>query len=229
MSKRARPHKSGRKIQKLKAAKSAAVGHNVGTRTVAVERPMKPLEKRQIDTSYDVSSGLGVETAISPIKCISVCVPGANANNRLGRKILVKSIFVRGRVWATSGMTGAAFFRMIILQDREPNGALPTIANIMTDDEIVGLMNLNNGQRYKVLGEIDLGGEGMSLANRIGFLFQRYIKTNFVIHYKDGAGAGDATDILANGVYAVLYIGGGTMGAASCNLISNFRLRFLDQ
>jgi len=229
MSKRARPHKSGRKIQKLKAAKASAVAHSVGTRTVAVERPMKPLEKRNIDTAYDISSGLGVETAITPIKCISVCSPGANANNRLGRKILIKSIFVRGRVWATSGMTGAAFFRMMIIQDREPNGALPVIANIMQDDEIHGLMNLNNGQRYKVLAEINLGGEGMSLANRIGYVFERYVKTNIVAHYKDGAGAGDATDIQANGLYAVVYIGGGSMGAASCNMVSNFRVRFLDQ
>jgi len=229
MSKRARPHKSGRKIQKLKAHKASAVAHSVGTRTVAVERPMKPLEKRQIDTELNITSGLGVETAISPISCISICQPGANSNNRLGRKILIKSVFVRGRVWATSGMTGAAFFRLMIIQDREPNGALPTIANIMATDEIVGLMNLNNGQRYKVLAEINLDGEGLSLANRIGVCFERYVKTNIVAHYKDGAGAGDATDILANGLYAVTYIGGGSMGAASCNMISNFRVRFLDQ
>jgi len=235
MSKRARPHKSGRKSTKTKSHKSggssySGAGNVTATRTVAVERVMTKMEKKNIDTELNQNSGLGVETAISPIvSLVTPCVPGATAVNRLGRKILVKSLFIRGRIWATSGMTGAAFLRIIILQDREPNGALPTIANVMATDEIVGLMNLNNGQRYKVLGEIDLGGEGLSLANRIGATFQRYIKTNIVVSYKDGAGAGDATDVLANGIYAVTYIGGGSMGAASCNMIANVRVRFVDQ
>jgi len=218
----------------MKAAKAAFAGHNTGggggaTRTVAVERQLKPLEKRNIDTVLDVTGAVGGETAVSPIASLVNCIPGPLATNRLGRKILVKSVFVRGRVTVGTGMTGVAFFRMIIVQDREPNGSVPEIAKVMATDEIFGLMNLGNGQRYKVLAEINLGGIGLSTDSCEGMLFERYIKTNILISYVDGAGAGTAADILANGIYAITYLGGDSSAVGAVTLKGNARVRFIDQ
>lgn len=222
--KRARRDK-GSKRKSVKTYKSKRA---TATRTAAVERPMKYAEKKNIENNLD-ATGSTAETAIAPIACLVITTQGAGATNRLGRRILVKSIFVRGRVYCPSNMTGVGAMRIIIFQDKEPNGAVPTITQLLVTDHIVSLSNLGNSKRFKILAEIGTpNGCMMSSDTDEGFLFERYIKCNIPVVYNDVNTSGTALDVLTNGIYAAIYLGCGGVLSNPPLLSCRCRVRFVD-
>jgi len=87
---------------------------------------------------------------------------GAAFYQRIGTRTRGKSLEIRGKIAQTNTNTAAvnsSFARVIILYDRQANGALPTIADILTDYAYDGStesnafsgLNMNNRDRFLIL------------------------------------------------------------------------------
>lgn len=225
-----RGKKRSRKDSRLgrQTVKAYKPKRQAATRTAAVERPLKYAEKKNIDTSL-TATGTITENALSPVLCLVVTTQGAGAKDRIGRRILVKSIFIRARVYCQSNMTGCGAFRMMVVQDKEPNGALAAVTAILETDHVASMANLGNSNRFKVLAEIGTpDGCLMSNDSDEGFLIERYIKTNIVVSYTNSAAAGSALDVLTNSILLVTYLGTGSCVSNPPLMNGTARVRFVD-
>jgi len=90
-----------------------------------------------------------------------LCVPtrGDDMNQRNGRKIMLRSFYIKGSVesnWAANPSAATVQIpsqevTMIVFMDYQPNGALPTVADLLTTATSNAHLNLNNRDRFKVL------------------------------------------------------------------------------
>lgn len=111
------------------------------------------VEKKAIDTDATQQvNTTGAFTLINPI------VPGTDFMNRIGRKIRVKSVYLRGfisteaSIAPTTGInTSVQQARLIVFVDLQPNGATPATTDLLTVASTAGHLNLNNRDRFKIL------------------------------------------------------------------------------
>ena len=74
---------------------------------------------------------------------------GTTAITRLGRKILMKSVLVQGTLTNSSGQG-----RILIVYDRQANGAAPAATDVLTSNTIMAIQNLDNRDRFIILADI---------------------------------------------------------------------------
>lgn len=227
MPKRERKSKKG--SSKRKSIKAYSGKKQAATRVATVNRNLKYAEKKSKDTPFTMTGTLSpIETALVPTNCLCVISQGAGSDQRIGRRILVKSVYVRGRVFAPTTMTGAASFRMLVFQDKQPNGALAGATDLLIANEYLSPINLGNSKRFKILMDETLDGRTISVDTNEGINFERYVKTNIEIGYVNGAGAGTEADVLTNGIYCIVFFGGFGAGATAPVGKLWFRIRYVD-
>lgn len=224
--KRGRTAKDYAKVKR--AAKQVAVAQGA-TRPAAVQRMMKPSEKKNIDTDVATNvAGTLTELAMSPIVCINTCVAGAlAAGNRIGRNIVMKSVFIKGRIHSPPTMTGAGFLRYVIVYDRESNGGIPAVTDIFKENAIWTMQNLGNAYRFKVLAD-EKFQQPISPDDNEGILFERYIKCNLPVRYVDGAGVGTYADIVEGSLWMVTWCGGTSCATLAPYMWLRARVRYED-
>lgn len=80
---------------------------------------------------------------------------GSDYTDRVGRKIRLKSIYVRGLVSRNLTLGGGTLLpdvaRMLIVFDTQTNGATPSVTDILKEATATSQLNLNNRDRFKVL------------------------------------------------------------------------------
>jgi len=108
-------------------------------------------ELKYLDTALSFSDDFtfGVENS-----CLNVIPQDATASGRIGRKVVVKSIQVRGVLQYAPGAstTGSVAVKMAIVLDKQCNGVAATIAEIFTSNLVsTSMINLANSERFVVL------------------------------------------------------------------------------
>jgi len=99
------------------------------------------------------------------------CVPqGATSYNRIGTKILMKSIMFNGCFFLAGSAPTYALVRYMLIYDHSPNGAFPALADILSQNigtapNFYSAINMSNRSRFIVLRDrvraLDPdGGEG---------------------------------------------------------------------
>lgn len=92
------------------------------------------------DPNYDAFSGNAIQTVSSTAmnwNLINGIIPGTGLHNRIGNKIQLKSLRIRGclnpHFGATSDNTKTApcHIRFLILYDRQPGGAFPVLGDVL--------------------------------------------------------------------------------------------------
>jgi len=91
-----------------------------------------------LDTTGSITLVNGVDT-------------GTDFTNRIGRKITIKSILLQGYTETQDTDVAATLCRVMIIQDSQPNGATPTIANIFNAATSSAPLNLTNRDRFRVI------------------------------------------------------------------------------
>lgn len=141
---------------------------------------------------------------ITELNCVS---QGATSYNRIGTKILVKSIDFRA-VFSLAG-TGPtrSTFRYMIVYDRQPNGAFPAFsdilsANISTAPGMFTGVNMANRSRFLVLRDRvqtldEDAGNGGSLN------VKEFIKTKLETQFRTNAG--NIGDITTGAIYLIAF------------------------
>lgn len=106
-------------------------------------------ELKVVDTALTTT----IVPTTATITLLNGIATGTDYVNRIGRKILIKSILFRATVIPnTSNNTPAGdVTRHMLLYDSQANGAAPAIGDILQNSSINDPMNLNNRDRFKVI------------------------------------------------------------------------------
>lgn len=84
-------------------------------------------------------------------------VQGITASTRIGRKIMLRKIQVRGFYTNTNADPGGGVFRFDVFLDRQANGAIPSGLTVYDNTDLTpgnDFLNLDNSHRYKRLASL---------------------------------------------------------------------------
>lgn len=177
--------------------------------------------------------------------CTPLCIPtiGADMQNRIGRKIQIKSFYVRGYIstikaaaGGVAGTTAAQQVRMIVLADLQPNGVLLTPTDVLgTSFQVQSQLNLNNRDRFKVYTDKTfvfdpyqygtVSGSSVSSATNQIRQVKVYKKINLETVF-NGSSTGGIADISSGALY-IMFIGSQASTEACAPYIST-RVRYSD-
>lgn len=177
------------------------------------------IEKKNIDDQTSKWT-TGVTTWV--INALNDVAQGVTAQTRIGRKILMKSLLVQGYITVTGS---PAIPRIVIVYDRQANGALPAATDIFTSNTVMAAMNLDNRDRFLVVADIFPGDDSENLTgNSAGnFGYKRFIKMNLETIYSGNAGT--IADITSGSLLICTNLNGGTLS----NETGIQRIRFVDE
>lgn len=174
-----------------------------------------------------------------------LCFPvtGADQNARIGRKIQIKSVYVRGAVFsdfATRAPVAAEANptqqgRMIIVWDTQPNGAVMTIAQLLNTATPLSMLNLDNRDRFKIIKEkvfhfgpsaIGAAGVATYAVSPQSANIKCYAKMNHSMQF-NAVNGGTIADVTSGALYMV-WIGTTVAGANDITATVSTRVRYSD-
>lgn len=180
-------------------------------------QPTKALELKNFDAPVSaLALTSNVFTAGQPANLI---VTGDTALDRTGRKVLMKSFYLRYS-FASSAAANATQVRILVVYDKQTNGTLPAITDVVTVNDALALNNLNNSQRFVTICDHISPMTPFVTANSNGVIFK---KLNLEAMYSASTGA--ITDIATGSI--VVFIA--PLGLVNTSTISyKARIRFAD-
>jgi len=167
-------------------------------------------------------------TAFNGITCLNEVNQGSAAYNRIGNKIVMRSISVSGQFTATVP-TIQAMARILVVYDRQTNGTAPVLADILYSDpagstEFTSGVNMRNKSRFLVIRDFYLP---FDTGQALGHTFKLFAKGRWESEFKANTGPPSVIgDIATGALYLIAFIG--TQGAAGTVTLRNCvsRIRF---
>lgn len=175
------------------------------------------IEKKNVDitTGATTSATAGL---FSSFLLLNGMAQGATSNDRVGRKINMKSLLIRGHWIPPSTQSDLRFY---VVYDKQTNAATPSNATALTESppDIDSMQNLDGSDRYIVLvDEIIEMAQGASTRKQ----FKIYRKLNLEVIFNSNT-AGTVGDIVSGGVFAAFAT---SQGSTPVSFKS--RIRFTD-
>ena len=177
------------------------------------------------------------------ITLLAVPVTGADYNARIGRKITLKSLFIRGRIQLEVDATLAAVSvtgqqaRCIVVYDLQPNGAAPAITDILNTADPASHLNLNNRDRFRVIADKEYTFDpysSVTTANQAQLCFGRtiynmklYKRLNLDMIF-NAVNGGTVADIASGALYMVWLGSAPSASNGDVNAIVSTRVRYAD-
>lgn len=183
------------------------------------------------DTAMSDATVASVMTFYNP----TVIVQGDTEIQRIGRKVTLKSIAVKGTVTLTAQTSAAdasCMVRMKIIQDSQTNGAAFAATDLLETDVIHSFNNLANSSRFRVLKQktFQMRNNGM-VASGAAFTtgedvrkIDCYLPLNIPIEYDNSVSTGAIASVRSNSLWVVFQTSNGEIIA----LDGNIRIRFTD-
>lgn len=186
----------------------------------------KGTEVKFIDTDAVAQSLTGGTMAfIGPLNGVAT---GTDFNTRIGRNI--KCVKISWRISIEDNTNPSNQFRLIIVQDKQPNGAVFNPGDLFADTTsgdvmMTSLLNLNNKERFTICRDKMLYTQS---ANQCNTFWKGTCRFSFRTQYMLTTAAIGA--ISTNSLYAII-VSHYTLtgGSASNNLNYWYRLRFIDE
>ncbi len=157
---------------------------------------------------------------------------GTGYNERIGHKITIKSLNVKWSIKlsaATSVTDTTDTVRMMILLDKQANGAAPIVTDILISADLLAFNNPNNKNRFKTLmnrvytlKSSGLGNDTAIATTEDQLYDEVFLKMNIPIEYSSTTGA--ITEIRSNNIVLLLI---STDGLASFD--AKVRIRYSDK
>lgn len=229
---------SGRVVQFVKAAPvygssryNRRYGRRAGGNPFGLQRALS-MSKELGFVDVAVSSPMDTTGLVTLLNTVA---QGTSVNQRVGKKIRMKGLQIRG--YAGNGTT-ATFndVAFLIVYDKRPTGALPAVTDILVAANATAMNNDANAGRFSILKRWD----GMLLGNLslTGAVANALVENTAVgtdcyldlgkreVVYK-AAATGAIGDIEQGALYLVT-VGANAAGTAAATLVFNSRMRFWD-
>lgn len=104
-------------------------------------------ERKTIDVDTATYNG----DTTGSVQLLNGVAAGTDFTDRIGRKIIMRSLFIRGLVFPNDDTSSHQLVRVVVVYDMQSNGAAPTIANVYKAVDGLAQVNLNNRDRFKIL------------------------------------------------------------------------------
>jgi len=175
------------------------------------------------------------------IKLLYVPVLGSDFNNRIGRKTLLKSVYIRGFVGIKPAIAlddaieaTAQQARLIIFVDNQPNGAAPLVTDVLTIADSTGQLNPNNRDRFKVIKDKTWVFDAWSINSTNGYSVQNRCIQDVKIYKKlnletifNATNGGTVGDINTGALY-MMWVGSVDSNQSVAEAYVSVRCRFDD-
>lgn len=182
------------------------------------------------ETGYvDLASAQYACDTTGSVTLLATVAQGASVNQRVGKKIMWKSLQMRGNLRSNSATT-ISDNAFLIVYDKRPTGALPSITDILVTANSAAFNNDANSGRFRILKRVDAETVGNITTPATG---QEAISEDFFLDLKGlpcvfkAAGTGAIGDIEEGAIYLVT-CGDQAAGNTAGTLVASFRTRFVD-
>ncbi len=187
------------------------------------------------EAAADFSAGV-----ISNTSSLVLIGQGVTESTRIGRKCVIRSIGWRAQLErqavSSTGIAASEVIRLIIVQDKQANGAAPTVTGtggLLESANFQSFNNLNNKSRFRVLYDKTftlntLAAAGDGTANDSGAVqrsFSFFKDVNIPMEYSGTANPSVIGEVRTNNVFGIMISESGNSTVA---LDSKFRFRFSD-
>lgn len=193
-------------------------------------------EKKVLDIN---ATTLAIENATGSPLLLNACIAGSQNFNRIGRKINLRSLQIRCVLTPTDLTTNAQMVRMLLVYDRQTNGAAPTYADVIKSQNIAGttsslagdMVNLDNRDRFEIIRDkifsFNFGDSAGYAPSPGSYECSEYIRLQDRPTVYNAGAAGTVGDIQSGSLY-IFWIS--TQAAATGATLQNltYRTRFID-
>lgn len=165
------------------------------------------------------------------IALLNTVAQGVSVTQRVGKKIMMKSLQIRGLV-TTEANTTVSQAAFMIVYDRRPTGALPAITEILDTVSPNSFLLDANSARFSIVhrwADVNVGNNATLFTDKGAYNIDEYIKfpkNKRNVTYK-AAATGAIADIDEGALYIVT-CGGNIAGVADTTCSLGFRLRYWD-
>lgn len=180
---------------------------------------------------------------------INIIQEGPGFNQRVGRKVMLKSLHLTGYLSSSGNVTTntSEYTRILLVYDRQPNGAVPTLADVLQDVTFNGTtstgaisgLNMNNSERFLIIRDSRFfspsNGNAAALSDQVASNIDYTVNkcnlnefcrlNNLQTHYQASAGA--VTDI-SSGSLLLITFGNVAPGSEGYAAHLKLRLRYHD-
>jgi len=169
---------------------------------------------------------------LPPLASATSCTPfllngvsqGVTPTTRVGRRLTMRSLYIRWFLQLASTTTGGSPVRMLVVYDKQTNGAAPAVTDIVLTDELTSPMNLSNSKRFMAL--CDQTWECIGTGGPQSLVFSKFIKMNKTMEFNNG-NAGTVADITSGSIYVLCWSGNGLAVTQPLSVFYS-RIRFQD-
>lgn len=194
------------------------------------------------------------DSSATRVTALNLTLQGAAETNRIGRKICLKSLMIRGQVlFRQQGAAPAPdFLRCLLVYDRQPNGATPALGDVLQNTDINGtnttdamaMVNISNADRFKILrdwywnmaGVVQVAAAGPPITYTQAQIpaidykptsFKAFVKLlGWETHY-NGVNGGTIADV-TTGALLLFTVGMNSLANSQYTLQFSTRVRFSD-
>jgi len=169
--------------------KNADKKPNLQRRPSLIFQPPKGLglELKNVDLANAFTpTGTAAWSTPAAANTINLIAQGAGDGQRVGRKIMMKSFQMRWTWGLAATTTGGSPLRVLVIFDRQSNGALPATLDVLEQDDINSPMELGHNERFVVISSFYT--EPISVQNNFSVAGEVYKKINLEATYNGAAG-----------------------------------------
>jgi len=148
----------------------------------------------------------------------------STANGRIGRRVTLKSLYVRFQMSLAPTTAGNSPIRLMIVYDKQTNAAALTAAQVLQADAIVNPNLLDNSRRFVTLMDWESDGIGTAGPGAIHHTF--YKKLNLPMEFNTGT-TNVVGSIVTGSIYVLAYQNGQLITANPTQAFYS-RIRFLE-
>lgn len=150
--------------------------------------------------------------------------PGSSASQRIGRKLIIKSVYIRWNATLGAASTLGSPLRIIVFYDKQCNAALPATTDVLIADSFIAPNNLSNRDRFVIISDVLTPSLSTQGDNTIAGTI--YKKLNLEVMFNAGV-AGTVADITSGSLF-IMAAQSGTLGTANGGFSYYSRVRYTD-
>lgn len=187
--------------------------------TKALQMAGKALSLINVEFKHnDNTTSIANQTTSATVQNLFIPTQGDTDTNRNGDSVKVVSLQAKFDIYHNSSATNT-ITRIMLIQDKQTNGAVPNASDILSVTSVIGLRNVDWGKRFNVLFDRKVHTDS---TNPIKFL--KFYK-KITVHMEFGGNAGSIADINKNS-FIVLAISDEATNGPQINRAT--RIRFID-